>query len=32
VIGTMIFIVAVGGMLTNVIVQNRRAKRDSSRS
>jgi spermidine/putrescine transport system permease protein len=27
VIGTMIFIVAVGGMLTNIIVQNRRAKR-----
>jgi spermidine/putrescine transport system permease protein len=27
VIGTMIFIVAVGGMLTNIVVQNRRAKR-----
>lgn len=27
VIGTMIFIVAVGGMLANIIVQNRRAKR-----
>jgi spermidine/putrescine transport system permease protein len=27
VIGTMIFIVAVGGMLANVVIQNRRAKR-----
>jgi spermidine/putrescine transport system permease protein len=27
VIGTMIFIVAVGGMLANIVVQNRRAKR-----
>lgn len=27
VIGTMIFIVAVGGMMTNIVVQNRRAKR-----
>ena len=29
VIGTMIFILAVGGMLTNIVVQNRRAKRGS---
>jgi spermidine/putrescine transport system permease protein len=27
VIGTMIFVVAVGGMLANIVVQNRRAKR-----
>ncbi len=27
VIGTMIFIVAVGGMLANIVIQNRRAKR-----
>ena len=27
VIGTMIFVIAVGGMLTNIIIQNRRAKR-----
>jgi spermidine/putrescine transport system permease protein len=27
VIGTMIFIVAVGGMMTNIVIQNRRAKR-----
>jgi spermidine/putrescine transport system permease protein len=27
VIGTMIFVVAVGGMLTNIVIQNRRARR-----
>jgi len=27
VIGTLIFVVAVGGMLTNIVVQNRRARR-----
>jgi spermidine/putrescine transport system permease protein len=27
VIGTMIFVIAVGGMLANIVVQNRRAKR-----
>jgi spermidine/putrescine transport system permease protein len=28
VIGTMIFVIAVGGMLINIILQNRRARRD----
>lgn len=28
VIGTMIFVIAVGGMLINVVLQNRRARRD----
>jgi ABC-type spermidine/putrescine transport system permease subunit II len=27
VIGTLIFVVAVGGMLANILIQNRRARR-----
>jgi spermidine/putrescine transport system permease protein len=30
VIGTMIFVIAVGGMLVNVVLQNRRAKRNAA--